>query len=172
MVQEIVNKNMLNPTGFTFNIKRIPSLNFMVQAVSLPGITLGDTFQPTPFKLTPIPGDHIAYSELDVRFKVTEDLANYIAVYSWIKGLGFPNNFEEYKALALNDANFQIGEGLVSDCTLLINTSSRNPSFRVEIADAFPVSLTPLEMNTIDTNIDYVEATVSFRFRDYRFIAI
>lgn len=171
-MSEVTNKNMLNPTGFTFTIDRIPSINFFVQSVTLPGITLEEAIQPTPLKLSPQPGDRITYSELEVRFKVAEDLSNYIAVYSWITGLGFPESFEQYKQLADNDANLLIGSGIRSDCTLTINTSSRNPAYRVTIQDAFPISLTPIELNTVDAGIEYVDATVSFRFELYKFFSL
>lgn len=171
-MSEISNKNMLNPTGFTFNISRIPSIEFFVQSISLPGITLGSVDQPTAFKQSPIPGDSISYSELEVTFKISENLDNYIAIFSWITGLGFPDNFDQYRELALKDRDGRFGKGIRSDCTLTVNTSSRNPAFRVEIKDAFPTALTPLDMSTSDASIEYPDATVSFRFENYTFVAL
>jgi hypothetical protein len=170
MATEISNKNMLSPVGFTFTINRLTSMNFFVQSVTLPGITLGSMEQPTPFRALPIPGDRIQYSELDVAFKIDEDMTNYRAIFDWITALGFPDDFNQYKDL-VDQPSFG-GGGLYSDGNLMILSSAMNPNIRIDITDMFPISLTPIEMNTRDTSIEYLEATVSFRFTNYKFTRI
>ena len=161
------NKNMLSPVGFAFNLHRAPDIEFFVQNVTLPGITLGVVEQPNPFISVPIPGDHITYSEMDLTFKINEDMSNYLEIIDWVTALGFPDKFEQYKEIA--DKSKFSGEGIYSDATLMILSSSMNPVVQIEIIDMFPVSLSPLEMNTQDTNIDYINATASFRFTNYTF---
>jgi hypothetical protein len=164
------NKNMLSPVGFNFNILRAPDLNFFVQSIVLPGINMTAFEQPTPFKVIPRPGDHITYSELSLTFKVNEDLSNYIAMFNWITGLGFPDEFEQYAELA-NKPTYS-GEALYSDGNIMILSSSMNPYVRIDIQDMFPVSLTDISLDTRDTAIEYIEATVSFRFKNYTFTRV
>lgn len=165
-----INRNMLSPTGFTFNIQRLPGMVFFVQTVTLPGIALGSTEQPTPFKNIPVYGDHITYGDLDVTFKINEDLSNYIEIFDWITGIGFPDNFSQHADL-IKTPSYQ-GGGVESDASLTIHSSAMNPIIRINITDLFPISLSPIEMNTLDTNIEYITATASFRFNNYTFTKI
>ena len=164
---EITNKNMLSPLGFSFNIQRLPNMNFFVQSVTLPGITAQTTDVPSPLKNVPFPGDKIDYSELEVTFKIDEDMNNYIEVFEWIRALGFPDSHEQYKAL--EDQPAYTGGGIYSDATLTILSSSMNPNIWIEITDLFPVTLSPIEMSAIQGDVEYLEATASFRFLGYTF---
>jgi len=157
---------MLSPLGFSFSIYKLPEFNFFVQSVTLPGIQLGSTDQPTPFKKIPIYGDQVEFGNLVVTFKVNEDLGNYIELYNWIYGLGFPTDFKEFKDLKNNPG---IGEGLESDGTLMILSSNQQPIMKIELEDMFPVSLSDLTMDSRDTTMEYLEATAEFRFKLYTF---
>lgn len=167
---EILNKNMLSPVGFQFSIQRMPNMNFFVQSVNLPGIAVTSVEQPSRFKQIPIPGDKIEYGELEVTFKIDEDMRNYIEVFEWIRGLGFPDNHSQYKDL--QDQPSYTGGGIYSDATLTILSSAMNPNLRIEIRDAFPITLTPIELSAVNPDIEYIEATASFRFLGYDFIRI
>lgn len=162
-----INKNMFSPTGFSFNIKRTENVNFFVQSVTLPGITLPFTEQPTPFKKIPVYGDHIDYSELDVTFKINEDMSNYLEIFDWITAIGFPDEFEQHAQIA-NKQKYT-GEGIYSDGNITILSSAMNPIMRIDIIDMFPTALTPITVDTKDTEINYLEATASFKFSNYRF---
>jgi hypothetical protein len=162
-----LNKNMLSPLGFNFKIEKTPDMNFFVQSVSLPGIQLGQTEMPNPFKSIPVYGDHITYGDLDVTFKVNEDLSNYIELFDWITGIGFPDNYNQHAELA--NQPISTGQGLESDATLTVLSSAMNPVIIVQIKDLFPISLTPLEFNSRDIGVEYIEATVSFKFLNYTF---
>lgn len=163
-----LNKNMLSPLGFSFSIKKTPDMNFFVQNVTLPGIQLGETQMPTPFKSIPIYGDHITYGDLQVTFKVNEDLSNYRMIFDWITGIGFPDSYSQHKDL-VDSALPGSGEGIESDAVLTILSSSMNPVIIVDIKDLFPISLTDLEFNSRDTQVEYIEATATFKFLNYTF---
>jgi hypothetical protein len=164
------NKNMLSPVGFNFNILRAPDLNFFVQSITLPGISMPNYSQPNPFISIPRPGDHIEYGELSISFKINEDLSNYIGIFNWITGLGFPDEFEQYNELAKKPS--YSGEGLYSDGNIMILSSSMNPIIRIDIKDMFPVSLSDIPLDTRDTSIQHIDATASFKFRDYTFTRV
>lgn len=162
-----MNKNMLSPVGFSFQIRRLPTTNFFVQSVTLPGPSLGFVEVPNQFRPAQVYGDRIEYSELEVTFKINETMSNYIEIFDWMTGLGFPDNFDQYKRLkekpAFSDERFY------SDATLTILTSSMNPQIEIAFSDTFPVSLSPIIMTSTDTEIEYLEATASFRFQNYTF---
>lgn len=162
-----LNKNMLSPVGFNFSISRTPTMNFFVQSVSLPGVNLGFVEQPNPFKTLYQTGDHIQFDDITVSFKINEDLSNYIEIYDWIIALGFPENFDQYKSI--KDQPSYTGESLRSDASLTILSSAMNPIVRIDIKDLFPVNLSPIEMNTRDSSIEYIEATAQFKFSTYSF---
>ena len=167
---DITNKNMLSPVGFQLNIQRLPTLNFFVQSVTLPGITATTLDQQTPLRLVPTPGDKIEYSELEVIFKVDEDMKNYIEVFEWIRSLGFPDENEQYSQL--EDQEDGSGAGIYSDATLTVLTSAMNPNIRIQIDDLFPTSLSSIEMSAVNPDIEYIEATASFRFLRYSFVRL
>lgn len=156
------NLNLLNPAGFKFMVKKLPNCNYFLQGVTIPGITLPPTQQPTPFVSVPYPGDHIDYGVLNIRFKVDEDLTNYRELHSWIRGLGFPETLTEYGTLANHSKTS--GLGLVSDATILVTTGLKNPNIEFIFEDCFPISLGELSLQTTDSTINFLTCSASFRY--------
>jgi hypothetical protein len=157
------NANFLSPLGFKFQIKKAPNVNFFVQSVVMPSITLGTAYVPTPFTRQPFAGDHLEYGDLSVTFKMDEDLKSYMEIHNWLVGIGKPDNFDQYKDLTLADK----GEGVYSDLTLTILSSAMRPIHEVVFMDAFPIDLTALAFDTRLSAVDYLEATCTFKFRKY-----
>ena len=156
------NKNMLSPVGFQLAIQRSPHINFFVQGITVPSLGLGVMEQQTPVFTIPQPGDRVTYSELQVSFRVDEDLNNYLDIFNWIKALGFPESPEQYAELEKQPQ--WSGEGLVSDGTVLILSSAMNANVEFTFTDMWPTSLSGFEMNSRDTSVEYVECTVDFKF--------
>lgn len=168
------NKNFLSPFGYKFSIKKTPTMNWFVQSVVLPSMNLNRTTIPTPFIQLPIPGDHIEFGDLRVTFRVDEDMDNYLELYNWMQGLGFPDNFDQYKNIApkmrgglSGNSDALTGESVYSDATLLILSSSMNPITEITFVDVFPVALSELSFNSQLTDVQYVEATVTFTHRKF-----
>lgn len=159
------NKNFLSPLNFRFQIKKCPNVNFFLQNVNLPGMTLVGPEQPNPFVKIPKAGDHIDFDDLMINYKVDEDLQNYLELYNWIRELGFPNNFDEYKSIAGKPV--YTGLGIVSDMSLIILSSSRNPTHEVVFKDAFPVSISSLIFDSTQPDVQFLEASATFRYRSY-----
>jgi hypothetical protein len=84
-------------------------------------------------------------------------------------GIGFPDNFDQYKSLASNGTS--TGKGLVSDATLVIMSSSMNPLKQVTFKNIFPVDLSPITFDSRQTDVSYVEATATFALQKYEIIA-
>jgi hypothetical protein len=161
-----MNKNMLSPVGFSFHIKKLPEINFFVQSVDIPGVNLGYAEMPNPFKKLPIYGDHWEYGDLVLNFKINEDLGNYIEIYNWLRGLAFPDEYPQFARLKEKDIT---GDGLESDGYCMIMSSAMNPVMKIDFEDLFPVDLSGFTMDSRYTDIAYVEATATFKFKKYSF---
>ena len=169
---EPANKNFLSPLGFKFVIKKTPHVNYFVQSVNLPDVELGETFLPTPFVRTPIAGDHIEYGNLTFTFKVDEAMKNYLELFNWIKAIGFPNNFEEHKAVDPKFVPTYTGDGIYSDVSLLVLSSAMNPIHEITFIEAFPVSLTDFSFDSRLQDVDYIDATATFKFRTFNITSL
>jgi hypothetical protein len=156
------NPNLLNPQGFKFSIKKLPMTNFFLQSVTIPEIALTPTTQPTPFVAVPVPGDHIDYGQIDIAFKVDEDLTNYRELHSWIRGLGFPTDLTEYAELANQPKGS--GLGVYSDASLIITTGLKNPNVEFLFEDCFPVRLGRLSFSTTESTINFISCSATFRY--------
>jgi hypothetical protein len=160
------NINFLSPLGFKFTLARAPNLDFFVTDVNIPSLALGFIQSPTPFKVLEIAGNRLDYGDLQVTFKVDEDFQNYLEVYNWLVGLGFPENFGQYKTLQSVSPGSK--DGLYSDATLTILNSNMNPNIIVSFEDLFPVSLSDINFTSTDSDVNYVTNTVGFKYKIFR----
>jgi hypothetical protein len=156
------NPNFLSPLNFKFSIKRAPHVNFFVQKVNLPSISLPTIETPNPFVKIPQPGEHLDYADLTLSFRVDENLQNYLEIHNWIRALGKPKDFSEYKALAQNP-NYT-GDGLRSDLTLMILSSAKNPNYEIVFTDAYPYDISELSFDTTKSDVEFIEATATFKY--------
>lgn len=167
------NINYLSVSGFRFYIKKAPNVNFFVQQVQLPGMQLAPTKQPNPFVDIPIYGDHITYEDLSITFKVDEDLQNYLEIHNWIRAIGFPEQFSEFKTLWDTEQQFPSGgDGIHSDISLMFLSNLKNPNMEFVFQDAFPISLSGTPLEIVDNEVKYVSATVVFKYRMFDVITL
>jgi hypothetical protein len=150
-------------------MKRAPNVEFFVQRVRIPGLTLPVVERPTPFVKIPEPGDHLEFDTLSVTFKINEDLDNYLEIFNWMIALGKPEKFDQYK-FKPKQAYLDPEESIKSDITVNILTSAMNGNLEVTCRDCFPISLSEIEFDSTVTDIAYVEATVTFAMRDYTIV--
>lgn len=172
--KQIQNRNFLQPTGFKFTLERSPKVSFFCQSANIPGMTLGIANQPTYLKDIPTPGDKIEFEDLTLRFLVDENLENYMELYTWIRGLGFPESLQEIYDLqterarkneSRNFAQEKIGGmDIYSDGSLLVLNSTQNLEFKVNFEGLFPYSLSTIQFDATDTEIEYFTADVIFKY--------
>ena len=160
-----VNKNFLSPLNFKFFLKRAPHVNFFVTKANIPSLRLPTNEIPTIFNRIPNPIAHIDYGMFEISFQVDEDLNNYMELHNWIRGLGFPEKFEEYAAIK-NKSQIS-GEGLTSDLGLIILNSTKTPNFQFTFRDAFPVYLSDVVFDTTLQDVQYLTATAQFQYTLY-----
>ena len=158
--------NFLSPLKFAFTIKKLPKVNFFVQSLVLPSVSVNPNIQPTPFVKLPLPGDHIDFGEVQVTFRVDENMQNYLEIFNWLQALGFPEDFNQYKNLADRDARNNIGtdDGIMTDGTIIIYNSNSNVNMQVKLINMFPTSLLDLLFDLKQVDVEYIEATATFAF--------
>ena len=162
------NKNYLAPAGMSFVLKRAPTVEFFCQVANIPGLSFPSVpEQANPFITIPLTGDHLQFEELQITFKVDEDLRNYREIFDWLYNTGYPETGQT--SIDLYHKPSWTGEGIKSDGSLIINTNEKNPNIEVRFEDLEPISISSINMNTKDETIAYVEATARFRFTIYKF---
>lgn len=160
-----IDQSFLSPLGFKLQIKKTPHVNYFVQKVNVPSVTLGTADIESPFTKIPFPGTKLTYGNLDVTFKVDENMMNYLEIYSWLREVGFPDNFAQYGSIA--GKSITSGEGVYSDITLIVLSSAMNPNLEFTFFDCFPVDLSELTFDSTSADVDYLTATVTFANRRF-----
>lgn len=155
--------NFLSPIGFTLGIVHLPGIGFKTQRCNLPGITLGTTLQYTPFTDMTGPGDKIQFEPFTIDFMIDETMANYLAIWGWIIGLGFPNNYTEF----IDGPNRNLVH--TSDGFLQILGSDNVVIKTVKFVDMFPTNLTAVSFQSTDSDVNYIQATATFEYTTFKF---
>ena len=165
------NVNPLSSNGFRFGIQRAPELEFFCQSVAIPGLTLNQHNLATPLSNIAIPGATLDFTPLDIEFMVDAEMKNYLSIWNWMIGLGFPENHQQYTDFLGTDpvGNTELSKNL-SDGTLSILNNSFVPIQTIQFVGMFPVSLNSLTMASTATDVNYLIGQASFQYSYYRFI--
>jgi hypothetical protein len=165
----------LKPNGFKFQIHNLPNVSYFCQAANIPAIQIGAPEFQTPLSNIPVPGDKLTYGDLVIRFLVQENMSNYLELYNWLVGLGFPESREQYKNWneaqryrfpAISDK--RLGAlGNFSDADFFILDSDNNPNVKITYYDVFPVSLEGLDFDISTGRADYLIGIAAFKYRHY-----
>jgi hypothetical protein len=170
LANQIQNRNYLSPIGFKFTIAKEPKVSFFCTNSKIPEISLQTEIQLSYLKDIDVPGDKITYGDLSLKFLVDEDMVNYMAIHNWITGLGFPESAQDYKDLLTNqdDVTQPLDpKRAFSDGSLHILDSNYNTSAVVKFKDLFPTTLSSLEFDSTQPDIQYFTAQVSFKYTVY-----
>ena len=178
-----------SPTQFRFLINQLPKVQYFTTEANIPGITLGEGTFATPLKDLPLLGDKLTYDDLTITFIVDENLENYIEMHTWLTGIGFPKDrkqFSEFRSVTSNMSTTTRGESkdigdvrastpelaMTSDSVLTILTNKNNPVVECRFRDVFPTSLTSLNYSQNQTDVEYLTATVNFKYTIYEIITL
>jgi hypothetical protein len=149
-------QNFLSPTGFRFVVKRLPNVSFYVQSASIPGMSMGFTPSPTPFKTLKFAGDKLNHDAFTVTIRVDEYMESYNEIYNWMVALTKNESYSQFAAL-------ESGEyGIYSDASLIVLNSRQNPALEVYYKDVFPVSISDIRFDTTQSSINYVTCDITF----------
>lgn len=164
---QISNRNFLSPVGFKFTLAKEPTVPFFCNSARIPEINLSILQQPTYLKDLDVPGGKLQYGDLILRFIVDENMENYMAIHNWLTGLGFPETTQQYKDLITDRDGILDPKEAFSDGSLYVLNSSYNTSAIVKFKDLFPVSLSSLEFDSTQTDVQYFTANVAFKYTVY-----
>jgi len=165
-----INRSILNRNNFKLLIDKVPTVEYYVRTVNIPGINFGETVQAAGVGLDAFfPGDKASFDTLEVSFIVDEDLENFSEIYNWIDSivpLSDPKLFETYTETAKTRTNVLASidndQNQYSDITLVLNTNKNIPNRFIRFHDCFPISLGSIEL---ESGADAEPATVSVSFR-------
>ena len=170
--KQIANRNYMSPLGFKMILTKTPKVDFLCQSANIPQISMGTAIQPTYLKDIAVPGDKVLYDDLRVRFLVDEQMENYLSIYNWMTGLGYPENAGQFRQLKKDDlrTDASVSDDAdpryfeFSDATLQILSSNYKPSVLVNFKDAFPTTLSTLDFDVSTRDYAYFTAEVSFKY--------
>ena len=170
--KQIANRNYMSPLGFKLILTKTPKVDFLCQSANIPQISMGTAVQPTYLKDIPVPGDKVLYDDLNVRFLVDEKMENYLAIYKWITGLGYPDSLGQYDQLRKDDirTDTRVGDDgdpryfEFSDATLQVLGSNYKPTIHVNFKDTFPIALSTLDFDVSQRDYSFFTASVTFKY--------
>ena len=166
-VNQIQNRNYLSGIGFKFNLAKYPKVDFFSNSARIPELTLAVATQPSYLKDIDLPGEKLTYGDFTLRFLIDEDMENYMAVYEWLNGLGFPESTKEFKELTTDkDGRREIKEQFCDGTLRILNRNLREIA-KVKFQDLFPISLTSLDFDATNTDVEYLTAEASFKYTIY-----
>ena len=178
-----------SPTQFKFQLTKLPKVEYFCTAANIPGISIPSPSQPTPLADIPLPGDTISFDDLSVTFLVDENLENYREIHGWMYGIGFPISRTQFgdlvdagkdrfptqgkDSLKTDPGKVKYGAKplgpIFSDATLNVLTSKNNANIEVRFSDVFPTTLSGLDFNQQADDVNYLSATVTFKYKIYEF---
>ena len=178
-----------SPTQFRFLINQLPKVQYFTTEANIPGITLSDVELGSPLKNIPMLGDKLTYEDLAISFIVDENLENYIEMHTWLTSIGFPKDRKQFSEFRSTTSNMSVktrGESndigdvrastpelaMTSDAVLTILTNKNNPVVECRFRDVFPTSLSGLTYSQNQTDVEYLTATVNFKYTIYEIITL
>ena len=164
------NQNFLQPNKFSLNFSRLPNTQFFCQSLSVPGISLSEIPQNTPFVDLYLPGEKAIYDLLNVTFFVDEELTAWREIHDWIRAMTFPTDFTEYRNLGNLNRVSGMRASLkpqYSDASITILSSANKPHYRFKFYDVFPTTLSTFIMAASDSPDSQITADGTFRYSYY-----
>ena len=169
--KQIQNRNFLSGVAFKFNLTKFPKVDFFSNSARIPELTLELTRQPSYLKTIDVPGERLTYGDFTLRFLVDENMENYIAIYNWLKGLGFPETTKEFADLIKDKDGQRDPKEAFCDGTLSILNSNYREVAKVKFNDLFPTSLTSLDFDATATDVQYLTAEATFKYTIYDLVS-
>jgi len=163
--------NFLRPTGFRFMVQNLPKVTYFCQSANIPEMSLGVVNQASAYVDFPLPGEKLSFGELRVKFMIQEDMADYIELYNWLIGLGFPDDRQQFATYVQEHTNLpttsKTEAGQLSDATLLVLGSNNRPTTQITFYSCFPTSLSGLEFDISAGSTEYFYAMAVFRYQKF-----
>ena len=165
--KQIDNRNFLTGVGFKFSLTKFPKVDFFSNSARIPELNLELTTQPSYLKNIDVPGERLSFGDFTLRFLVDENMENYLAVYNWLKGLGFPESGKQFTEIITDSDGQRDPKEAFCDGTLRILNSNYREVAKVKFTDLFPISLSSLDFDATNTDVQYFTAEATFKYTIY-----
>lgn len=157
----------LNINSFRVVIDKLPMFTYKLKTIDTPSLSLSPVPVPNPMQKMMAPGDAVEFGNLSMSFIVDENLYNYISIFNWMNGLGFPKSFDEFKLLISKETATEKRSYIrkeTSDISLYLLTNHNNPNIMFRFTNAFPTSLSGISMTNSNTEAEVIEANCDISF--------
>lgn len=159
-------KNVLLENKYSFEILRLPAVRYFAHRVTLPSVTLATIDFNTPFRTVPFPGTKLNFEQqLVIEFDVDVNLENWKEIFRWMRGLGMPDDFAQYRELKNSGPGVAPNDGLFSSARLLLYNNSFTPNVTIKFDEIFPISLSSLTFQS--SSAEALTASVTFAFSKF-----
>ena len=146
------NVNFLSPIGFkiTINRERYANTEYFITSFGIPDISSSEV--PMQFRggIAYNPGETREFGALNLRFVIDEDMKNYTEIYDWME-----DNTNKVQR---------------SDIILSVMSAHNKVNKQFQFKNAFPTSLSGVEFNAQLTDVEYLQADVTFRYDEFTII--
>lgn len=169
--------DLLKPNAFRLAFHNLPKVSYFCQTCNFPGLSAsGNPELPTKLMNIPLSFDKLIKDDLTITFLIDAELKNYMELYNWIRGIGFPNSNEEFiawradgknKRYVQNHTPLNEESGLYADATLTLLSPLNNPQISIRFKDIFPVSISGLPFDSAISDINYFTATSTFKYQTF-----
>ena len=166
---------------FKVYLPLFPITEWFVTRANIPGVSLGQAVQATPFTDMPVVGDKLTYDDFYFTFIVDEQLKNYQEMHNWLVNIGFPASGSQFKGQARPDGTTRASQQIIdrstpgqvvdmvdrilySDIEMFILSSKNNPVVKIQMFESFPTSLTAIEYSSGEGDTSYAECTCTFAY--------
>ena len=165
--KQIANRNFLSGVAFKFNLTKFPKVDFFSNSARIPELSLELTQQASYLKNIDVPGERLSYGDFTLRFLVDENMENYQSIYDWLTGLGFPETTKEFAEIIKDKDGQRDPKEAFCDGTLKILNSNYREVGKVKFNDLFPISLTSLDFDATNTDVQFFTAEATFKYTIY-----
>ena len=169
--KQIGNRNFLSGVGFKFNLTKFPKVDFFSNSARIPELNLELAQQASYLKNIAVPGERLTYGDFTLRFLVDENMENYQSIYDWLTGLGFPETTKEFAEIIKDKDGQRDPKEAFCDGTLRILNSNYRDVAKVKFNDLFPISLTSLEFDATNTDVQFFTAEATFKYTLYKLVS-
>jgi hypothetical protein len=162
-------QNTLYANHFKFEIERLPDLSFFVQKVSIPNVDLGVATQPNPFHAIHHPGTQLTYGSVEVTYLIDAKFKNYFSLYYWMKGVGFPHNFEEVENFRAQQLTLQgnprahaVDLEKTRGTLIILQPDTGAIVAEILLEELFPMGMSAVEFSTSESDSPILTTTCTF----------
>jgi hypothetical protein len=153
--------NYLSPSGFDLSIDLLPNTEFFCQGISIPELAGTPPGLGSPLRQMYNLPDQILYGDLQIDFIVDENMNNYTEVLTWLEAIGAPKSSDQYKNWKETVGKF------TTDVSVIIQNSKKNPNIKFTFFDAFPTSISGLELTVTGGDVTPVICNLGMRYESF-----